>query len=791
MKRLVVVLSGLLVLPAFAEVAPSQYDANIVFSDVELNDVDTGTVETEVVEQTVDTNVTKPKTSVSGRVSSARNITRTTATRSGANRNEKTTSQRSVSGRSRVIGRSTTSPSKTTSVSTRRTSATGTTARSGVKARAATIIRQDPTYISANIQNGQRTSTTTVPVTISTRGASLRTATTSATTPTADTAAATTSELDAIKSLTEYCQAQYASCMDNYCNVLDDNQGRCSCSKNVSNYEKTEAALAAATEALQDVARSIQYIGLSADQITTLFTETEAELSMKDSKDNSAIRSDLDKVKRMILDVKSGTASATENDSTLSFDLSGLLDFTIDNAGFDLSGFLNTTGSSTNSISNQRGESLYKTATARCKASVLNSCTSQGVDAAMITNSYDLEIDKSCLAYERALTDSNLQMSRTVANAKEVLKKARLLVAQNKNSYDLRGCVSALESCMQDDYVCGNGYTSCLDPTGQYIVNGAVVVGSMPGSNSESQDNDSTHYSHDNLFATWEYNSKNPWVSPQDTTNYITLAKYIDGTVKSGKAAETSDKMSEYLQNKIGYHDNKTNKDYGMCMSVLNKCQNYTYTTKSGKVTYNPENDVIKQFLQRALIQIKASQDEVLASYGESCISDVSSCLASNNYDASNPAGTKSRIAINSCYSQIKTCMSVNGNVYGEVKPEALREWVTGIYSNVETYVSTDEITNSCAQITDQTECGQKWGYCMSGNTTSIITAGSLCTWTSDTTHPNGGTCTGTATCGSSSSSSTGTSSTSGSTSGSTGGTSGGTSSSPDPNTTPNATIQP
>ena len=64
--------------------------------------------------------------------------------------------------------------------------------------------------------------------------------------------------------------------MDNFCNVLDDNQGRCSCSANLSNYAETEEALKQATEDLQDVALQIQYIGLTADEVETLFTQTEA-----------------------------------------------------------------------------------------------------------------------------------------------------------------------------------------------------------------------------------------------------------------------------------------------------------------------------------------------------------------------------------------------------------------------------------------------------------------------------------------------------------------------------------
>lgn len=697
MKRLFVVIGSLLVLPAFAEVAPVYYDEDLTFSDVELNDVDTGAIEEKNDSMAQSTN--------------ARMTPRTTA-RTTARTTSRVPTTRTNTVRSRGVSvRNVSSPVRTTSVSTRR--ATGATApvsqqRPGSAARATTLNTTTPVY---NPNAVVQSRGTTSRASIATRSGSIRAANVAATpVATPESATETTNEMNTMKALTEYCQAQYASCMDNYCDALDDNQGRCTCSKNLKNYEKTEVALEAATEALQDVARNIQYIGLSADQITTLFNETEAELSMKNAKDNSAIRSSLDKVKRMVVDVKSGTATTSDTTGAMNFDLSGLLNFDMGDFGFDLSSFMTTTTNNTNSISNQRGENLYKTATARCKASVLNACTAQGVDAAVVTNSYDLEIDKACLAYERALTESNQQMTQTVANAKEVLKKARLMVAQNKNSYDLRGCVSALESCMQDDYVCGSDYEGCLDPTGQYIVNGAVVVGSMPGNNTEDTDATiSSTYSHENLFSTWETdNDKNPWYSVSND-NYITLVNYINNTVSLTNAKDSSDKMSAFLQNKIGYHDDKTNKDYGMCMSVLNQCQDYTYDSK-GK--YKADNEVIKNFLQRALVQIKTQQDELLTAYATDCIGDVQSCLTSNNYDDANPDNTKSRTAINSCYAQIKTCMSVNGNVFGAISPNALKTWVTGTYASIETVSSNDEINAVCNNVTDQTDIASTKVYC-------------------------------------------------------------------------------
>ena len=177
---------------------------------------------------------------------------------------------------------------------------------------------------------------------------------------------------------------------------------------------------------------------------------------MQTSTDNSQLKNDLDKIKNMIIDVQSGKASTTS--SGMSFDLSGLLDFTIDSTGFDLTSLLGSMSGNNDSISNQRGQQLYETAASRCKAAVLNSCAAQGVDTTIITNSYDLEIDKACIQYERSLTESNDQMTSTVRNAKSVLQRARLLVAQQKNQYDLRGCVNALDDCMQDDFVCGDDY---------------------------------------------------------------------------------------------------------------------------------------------------------------------------------------------------------------------------------------------------------------------------------------------------------------------------------------------
>lgn len=693
MKRFIAVLSGLLVLPAFAEVAPIYYDEVIEYSDEETpaEEVD-AVAETVVVAPVIQPSSINPRTANRANASRAVPATSNATTRSGAGRAVASTRTTSNA----VVSRAATNRAATPRVSTRaaRSATNGTqqivSTRRAMQSNVPTTVARTPIV---------QTDTVYQPIynaRVSTRASAARariptiTAVSGKTTTvtTAETAAEATQSMDELAQITDFCKAQYTSCMDNFCNVLDDNQGRCSCSKNIKNYAKTEEALKAATEALQDVAQQIQYIGLSADEIETLFTQTEAEAQMQSTQDNTQLKNDLDRIKNLIVDVKSGSAS-TVSDAGMGFDLSGLLDFSISSTGFDLASLFGTTTADTSSISNQRGETLYKTASARCKAAVLNNCAAQGVDISVITNSYDLEIDKQCIAYERSLTDTNDEMNQTVRNAKGVLQRARLMVAQQKNSYDLRGCVNALDSCMQDDYVCGSDYEYCLDPTGKYIVDGEIVVGSTPGyvvSETEVPA-PSAAFADNTLYGTWYYDneSKYAWGA---TLEDGTLTDYINNTVAANAQTEPSDIMSNYLLYKIGY--NEGGKNFGMCMSVLNKCQDHTYEGSASNRTYKPDNDVVKEYLQRTLTKIKVAQDKVISDYAENCISDVSSCLASNNYDEE-ASDSKKNIAINACRAQIRTCMSVNGDSTANPTPTQMKDWVKDMLEDDSDTLDDDE----------------------------------------------------------------------------------------------------
>lgn len=735
-KRFICVLSGLLVLPAFAEVAPVYYDDVVEYTDDAVSAENS-------VESVAQKNV-QQRTNINRSTSASRAVAAGTNAASRTN-----TSSRAVASSPRTATSSTTRgtvarTAKTSATATRGTSnaSRAVTSRSAQNTKpVAARVGVVSDYVVSGSRGGNYIGTTpsisttgsvynaNPRISVANRRASTRLSTpivssnTTTTTITQEDVSATTSNLTNIAELTDYCKAQYAACMDNYCNILDDNQGRCSCSKNIKNYEKTEQTLAAATEEFQNVVQQIRYIGLTSDQIEALFTETEAELTMKSTTDSSRLKNSLDSIKKKIVDVSTPSAASTVT-SGLTLDMNGLLtaDFS---QGFDLNSFLNMNNNSA-SVSNQRGDQLYKTAAGRCKTAVLNSCTTQGIDANIITNAYDLEIDKQCVLYERALNDANAEMKQNVTNATTILQQARLLLAQNKNSYDLRGCIAAIDSCMQDEYVCGPDYELCLDPTGKYLANGEIVKGGTPGvSGGQPRTDDvmcatacgtwddlgyGTNYDDTNstrsdlcsdcvlkenwvsegmynLYSTWDYKdggTKNAWSMGEKES----LGKYIDTNLDTWKSEYKrsenktyTDNMAMYLLQKIGYIDSD-DKVHGMCASTMKQCQDYTFSTKRSKKSYIPDNEVVRQYLNATLAKIKVQQDAIIADYAEDCRNDVTSCLATNGYDESAPNSTATKTAINACAAEITTCMSVGGYQITEgvrLTLRAMSDWVASI----------------------------------------------------------------------------------------------------------------
>ncbi len=461
----------------------------------------------------------------------------------------------------------------------------------------------------------------------------------SAATATAESIADATTRLEQTATLNKSCQEQYNECMDQFCAVVDANQKRCSCSANLSQYTKVEQAVKDANTQLNEVAQRIRYVGLSADEIRAIMTETEAEEALSGTVDTSETRNMLEEIEDLIRDPVSNTSYTSDTFTSLDMDLdfsSDTLDiFSLDFLGGDTSG----------SFSNLRGRDLYNAAKKRCN-SVLTQCKNAGATSGQITGNYDLAIDKDCIAYEQGLVKMNETLVSNVRSANRMLQKARLAVLQNKNQYDAKGCIGALETCMKDDMVCGEDYLKCVDPTKRYIdENGEVVLGQKISDILDFM----TNYNNANINDTFLENAYSKQII--NTQNCKS-----DATGASALGGNDGSCVAKYLLQKIGTKQNIT--DEGLCRAVLDKCQRVTYDTSGN---YKPYNDVVVNYVQRAMVNIRAAQQRAISEYASKCMLDIAQCYNQqvnqvNAWSTSASVGSIYNVMRGACRNVALTC---------------------------------------------------------------------------------------------------------------------------------------
>lgn len=393
------------------------------------------------------------------------------------------------------------------------------------------------------------------------------------------------------------CQTQYFGCMDDICTSVNDELGRCACSpKTADIYKETQDALKEANLALQDSVRNIQYLGLSQDEVISLFEQTEAELALTQYKMGDADKSEL---RKMITDIGANLPDYTiEPPANLSM-LGGAF---LNVEGLDLNLTLGFGGTkqSFSDISNMSSQNLYNASKEKCQT-ILTDCQKKKVDIELLQSKYDIEIGKSCVVFRDSLEEQVNNMKNMNRNAQILLERARFQVAQSKNSLDLKGCVTELDKCMIDDYVCGKDYSKCIDVTGRWVsVNGDVVAGA-------------------DLVLMQHY----LWNGPKNSVDFSVLAgmsKAEDGTTNPRQSVPVVSMLTDRI-GKVGSDGYVTE---GYCAGVMKQCQRYSYNS-DGK-TYNENNDVVKNYLYQALPKIMAAQDTFIAEYQTQCVSDLKSC---------------------------------------------------------------------------------------------------------------------------------------------------------------------
>ena len=258
----------------------------------------------------------------------------------------------------------------------------------------------------------------------------------------------------------EQCKTAYFNCMDQFCQLKNDDYRRCSCSNRVFDLAETRSIMQDASDQLTVFTENLDVVGMTAAQATAMKTATEGENAL--TSDTSASKQLLQAIMNSIRgdDATVGGKYSDLNSITLSFD-------TVNAFGTADAGQI---------IATYNGLNLYNAVYPQCRQAVRADCTDAQLQRAI--TAYLMAVEQDCNAVQSALENQQKQMKSAVRESSAMLDLARVENRQNHNSSDMATCLTEVENAILSEEVCGAGYHKCLD-NGEFIdvSTGAPIAG--------------------------------------------------------------------------------------------------------------------------------------------------------------------------------------------------------------------------------------------------------------------------------------------------------------------------
>ena len=259
----------------------------------------------------------------------------------------------------------------------------------------------------------------------------------------------------------EQCKTAYFTCMDQFCQLKNDEYRRCSCSERVTSLEAAKQDLTQASEQLTAFNENLDIVGKTAAQAAAMNTESDGEKAL--TKDNSASKALL----TAIMNTIRGTDGRVEHSK---FSDLNSLDLSFDTA--------NSFGTSDvgQTIASYNGVALYSAVYPQCRNAVKNNCNDASLQRAV--NAYLMAIEQDCNTVQTAITNKQKATHAAIRESSSMLDMARAENHKNMNSDDIATCLANVESAILAEDVCGKNYHKCLD-NGEYIdvSTGAPIAG--------------------------------------------------------------------------------------------------------------------------------------------------------------------------------------------------------------------------------------------------------------------------------------------------------------------------
>ncbi len=258
----------------------------------------------------------------------------------------------------------------------------------------------------------------------------------------------------------EQCKTAFFTCMDQFCQLKNDNYRRCSCSNRIFNFQEVSDGYKQASEKLTEFSENLDVVGMSKEQATAMKTASEGEDAL--TEDKSASKQLLQAIMNAIKgdDAKVGGKYQNLNSISLSEDFSNAFE----------------NADSGQIIASYNGATLYKAVFPRCKSVVKEDCNNASLQRAI--NAYLMAIEQDCNTVEAALKTQQKKLKASTYQSSAMLDLARIENRHNRNEDDIATCMTNVEAAIQSEEVCGEKYHKCLD-YGQYIdiTTGAPITG--------------------------------------------------------------------------------------------------------------------------------------------------------------------------------------------------------------------------------------------------------------------------------------------------------------------------
>lgn len=258
----------------------------------------------------------------------------------------------------------------------------------------------------------------------------------------------------------EQCKAALFTCMDQFCQLKNDNYRRCSCSDRIYDFQDISETYQKVGEKLTEFSEDLDVVGMSPAQATAMKTASAGEDAL--TEDKSASKQLLQAIMNSIRGEDSSVGGKYKdlNSINLSVDVSNAF-------GMDDSGQI---------IASYNGTTLYKAVFPKCKSAVKSDCNNASLQRAI--NAYLMAIEQDCNTVESALKQQQKTLKASTHQSSAMLDLARIENHQNHNADDVAACLANVENAIQSEQVCGSGYHKCLD-NGQFIdvTTGAPLTG--------------------------------------------------------------------------------------------------------------------------------------------------------------------------------------------------------------------------------------------------------------------------------------------------------------------------